>query len=75
MVQYALLAAREPRMKDGASKAPLGKCTEGGWEDFTRKIKESLSRPLTPEEIHMIMQKHYIKGHTPEKALEDLNNG
>ena len=49
--------------------------TEGGWEDFTRKIKASLSRPLTPEEIHMIMQKHYIKGHSPDEALEDLNNG
>ena len=49
--------------------------TDGGWEDFTRKIKESLGRTLTPEEIHMIMQKHYIKGHSPEKALDDLNNG
>ena len=46
--------------------------TEGGWEDFTRKITASLGRTLTAEEIHMIMQKHYIKGHSHEKALESL---
>ena len=45
---------------------------EGGWEWYLRQLKEKLDRPLTPEEIHTIMQEHYIKGHTPEKAWEDL---
>lgn len=48
--------------------------TEGGWEWYLRQLKEKLERPLTPEEIHTIMQEHYIKGYSPERALEDLKS-
>lgn len=33
-----------------------GKCTEGGWEDYTRKIKSQLDTPPTKEQYSSMMR-------------------
>ena len=66
-------------MKDGASKAPLGKCTEGGWEDYTRQIRSLvagniLDKPLTEKQYSHMMQM-YITRVSVEDAAERLMKG
>ena len=35
---------------------PKGKCTEGGWEDYIRKIKSQLDNPPTKEQYSHMMR-------------------
>lgn len=51
-----------------------GKCTEGGWEDYIRKIKSQLDTPPTKEQYSHMMRM-YLDRVNVDDAVTRLKQG
>ena len=51
-----------------------GKCTEGGWEDYIRKIKSQLDTPPTKEQYSSMMRM-YLDRVNVDDAVNKLKKG